>query len=205
MPHPRLSLVAALLALAACRADARPASPAAAARAPRPGAVIDSAMPIAEALRRFRADLLRAPSGFENGAASRDSLVGRWVRAVEANDTAALEPLAINRAEFAYLYYPTDPQARPPYELPPGLMWFQMQERSRQGAFRLLREFGGEPLGYAGYRCDPQPQIQGPNRIWKGCVVRLARTAADTAEVRLFGAILEHGGRFAFLSYANDL
>ncbi|MFO7260624.1 MAG: hypothetical protein DIU52_005690 [bacterium] len=172
-------------------------------QAPAPAAVVDSVLPMEVALERFRSGLPE-PERLESGASDMETLVRRVVDALVRNDTLVFERLAVNRAEFAWLYFPTTRVAQPPYELPPALAWFQMQQRSRRGVFRALAEFGGVPLQYRGYRCDPEPTVEGGNRIWIGCRVELARPGGEPAAVRIFGAVLERDGRFAILSYDND-
>ena len=168
-----------------------------------PAVVVDSVMPMDVALARFREGLIE-PSALQGGAASRDELVEGIVRALEASDTAAFESLAVDRAEFAWLYFPDAPIARSPYELSPSLAWFRLQEGNRQGVFRALRDFGGRDLGYQGYRCAVTPVQEGENRLWTGCLVALTNGPAGAASVPLFASILERGGRFAVLSYGND-
>jgi hypothetical protein len=169
---------------------------------PAPG-VVDSIVPIAEALRRFRADLGPAP-GRLDGAPSRDALVRRFVRAVETSDTNALRAMTLSRAEFAYLYYPESPLSRPPYEEPPALLWFRVSEGSSTGIVRVLRRYGGRSLGYRSYACEPTPKREGANTLWERCRVRHVRAPGDTVEERLFGSVVARGGRFEFVSYAND-
>lgn len=170
---------------------------------------VDSALPMSELLRRFRAPLGAAPAGLLGGAPTRDSLVRLVVRAVARRDTATLVRAALSMAEFAYFYYPDNPRALPPYELPPHIMWLTMGAQSDKGLSRLLRQYGGTRLRLGGYQCDPRPQIQdgagGTERIWVRCAVTI-RTGRRTAETRaLFAAILEREGQFKILSYANDL
>ena len=118
---------AAIAALAAC------GSPDARADLPESGRVVDSILPREEALRRFREGLAPVDS-LAGGAGSRDELVAAFVRAIAAADTAAIARMAVSRAEFAYLYYPTAVEGKPPYDLEPGLMWFTLYERSNEGA-----------------------------------------------------------------------
>lgn len=92
-----------------------------------------------------------------------------------------------------------------PYELSPAFLWFYMQENSEKGIARALRRYGGRPLGYAGHRCETEPQVEGGNRIWTECIILRATTPADTIGERLFGSIVERDGRFKFVSYANSL
>ncbi len=187
----------ALVVIAAVACDRTP-QPAGAAPT-----VVDSILPTEVALGRFRKDLPE-PAGLTGGAGNRDTLVRRVIDALRTSDTLAFKRLAVSRAEWAWLYYPTNVLARPPYELPPALAWFHLQETNRKGVFRALRQFGGKPLQYQGYRCAPEPVVEGENRIWTGCVVTLAVGGERPADVRLFSSILERGGRVAILSYHND-
>lgn len=163
---------------------------------------VDSLIPRAEALRRFRAGIPPVDS-LAGGVATRDALVRRYVRALEQRDTVALRRLLLTRSEFAYLYYPTNPQGLPPYDLNPDLMWFMLSTGSEKGLTRALAELGGRQLGYRGYGCDSVPSRQGANTVWGPCLVHLAPTGEDSGSQRLFGLIVERGGRYKFVSYAN--
>ena len=171
----------------------------------RPGYIVDSILPVEEEIRRFQASLDRRPTAFANGATSRSELVRRFVHAVEANDTTAIARLVIDRAEFGYLVYPTSPNAAPPYRQSPGLVWLTRSAGTEKGANRLLTRYGGRRLGYAGYSCSGAADRQGENTIWAQCAVRVANTGGDTSTLRLFGPIVERGGRFKFLSLTNGL
>ena len=176
-----------------------------AARRAAAGAVhVDSAVSRSDELRRFRADLV-PPAGLTGGATSRDDLVRRYVHALERADTAALEALAIDRAEFAFLFYPTTPQGRPPYDLSPGLMWFMLQENSRRGLVHAIEERGGQPLGYVGYSCDRTPSREGKNTVVGPCLIRRRQSGRDEVQERLFGLIIERDHRFKLVSLANKL
>jgi hypothetical protein len=155
-------------------------------------------------LRRFQRESRRATT-LAGGAASRDELVAQFVRAVEANDTAALGRLVLSRGEFAYLYYPSSAQGRPPYDLSPDLMWFMMVERSNRGVSALVTERAGRPLGFVSYHCLGDSTVEGRNRLWGPCVVRRTQAPGDTVEERLFGPIVARDGRFKFVSYSNKL
>jgi hypothetical protein len=191
-------LGASVLALAAC------GSPDARADLPESGRVVDSILPREEALRRFREGLAPVDS-LAGGAGSRDELVAAFVRAIAAADTAAIARMAVSRAEFAYLYYPTAVEGKPPYDLEPGLMWFTLYERSNEGARDALKRYGGHPMHLLGYDCGKGEHREDRNTIYGPCAVRWRTQAGDTVSVRLFSKILERDGRFKFLSYANPL
>jgi hypothetical protein len=95
----------------------------------QPGDVIDSILPMEEHLRRFR-DGIPEVTALAGGATSRDTLVAQFMRAVEARDTAFFRGALLSRAEFGWLYAPNHKYAKPPYELPTGLFWFQLQQSS---------------------------------------------------------------------------
>ncbi len=180
---------------------------------------VDSILPPEVELQHFRAGIAQAPAGLEAGAPSREELVRRFVDALEAGDTLAITALAISRAEFAYLYYPSSQYARDPYRMSPALLWFMIGENSHKGSTRAVRRYGGRPLGYTGHRCDPEPRREGENLLWTGCVLlgatplearqpgatSLGAAPAAEAGVRLFGSIVERQGRFKFVSFANPL
>ena len=165
--------------------------------------VVDSVIPMDVALARFRTGM-EEPVALRGNVTSRDTLVARLMQALQVSDTLAFERLAVNRAEWAWLYYPTNVQSKPPYELPPALAWFQLQETNRKGVLRALRELGGHDIDLRGYGCNDEPTVEGENRIWAGCRVTLSRDGAEPVTIKLFGAILERGGVFEVLSYDND-
>ena len=193
-----LSLAAGACAPAAA-SDAGEAA-AAAAAAPQVG----GAPSLDSALADFRAPL-PVVTRLEGGAHSLDALVTRFVRAVERVDGDELRTIVVDRAEWAYLYYPGSVFTRRPTRQAAPLAWFLNVTESQKGLNRALDRFGGRPLGYVGHRCDPQPTLDGASRIWTGCVLRLAPAGGDTTELHLFGPVLERDGAFKLYSYKNDL
>lgn len=166
--------------------------------------VVDSILPVEEALRRFRATLPGdPPTSLSGGAPSRDALVARFVAAVEAADTAAFRDMLLTRAEFAWLYYPHTRFTAPPYELAPDLLWFQIENGTSRGFGRLLDRMGGRPVHADGYACPSEARAEGPNRLWEDCAVHLRPPGAEPRDLRLFGSILERGGVYKFVSYSN--
>ena len=193
-----LALVLLLALVPAAGCDQHPRE----ARADEPG-IVDSARSREEALAEFRSRIDTARA-LEHGAASRDELLERFVSALERRDTTALTRLALTPGEFGWLYYPTNPQALPPYDLEPGLMWFMIEGKSRQGLTRLLEQRAGAPLHYLGVTCEG-PNHQGENDVYGPCTVTRLRAPGDTVRERLFGLVMERGGQWKFVSYGNKL
>ncbi len=187
-----------LLLLAAC------AGPDSSSRAPTAGEErVDSAVPREEALRRFREGLPEVTT-LAGGAPSRDALVRAVVTALETRDSAALARLVLSRGEYAWLYYPTTAQGLPPYDLAPGLYWFMLEGRNRQGLAYLLTERAGAPLHSSGYDCGASVTREGANSLHGPCVVRRVQAAGDTVVERYFSQIIERGGRYKVLTYYGD-
>jgi hypothetical protein len=195
----RFSVIALCLSLGACATSDAPAADA----PQQPPVVVDSARPADESIRRFQAESGPAPAGLRGlPALSADALVARFASAVARADTAALAGMVMDRGEFAHFFYASSPQSRPPYELPPEILWMQITQQSDRGFRRMMQRFGGTTRVQAdGWRCAAE-QAQGADRVWSGCTVRV-RGAADS--LPLFGGIWKHGGAYKFVSYANAL
>lgn len=198
-------MVAAVAAFVAAGCD-RPAvaggrSPA---DIPAAGMKIDSILPPGEALRRFQSEL-PAVTELRDGPRGRDEIVSRFISAVERADTAAFESLALSKAEYGFLYYPSSVYSRKPYELPPDIAWLLNEQNGQKGATRVLRRLGGRGLHFGGYTCGATAR-EGENAFWRDCEVEYVDPATSRQVKRkLFGTIMERGGRYKFLSYANDL
>ena len=195
----KLMMLALLLSgVAGCNGPDARADPASA------GRVVDSALPRGEALRRFRERLTPVES-LTGGTKSGDELVAAYLAALAAVDSAALVRLGVTQAEFAWLYYPTTPMGRPPYDLEPGLMWFFQAQRSERGLSKALQLYGGRPMSLVDYDCGVEASHEGENMVYGPCTVRWRAAGEDTVAVRLFNQILERDGRFKILNYGNRL
>lgn len=201
-----------VLLLAACaRSDAaRPTARAAGAVVAdtahpwrKPGDKVDSILPMAEYLRRFRSGLAE-PGSLTGGATSPETLARRFLAAVTARDSAAFGKLLVSRAEFAWLVFPHHIYHDPPYELDPEIFWMRLTMGSGKGLGRTLEQYGGIPLTLLRLTCQPD-SLQakpGPVRFWGGCELRY-RAGERVETGQLFGSMVERDGRAKFLSYAN--
>lgn len=166
--------------------------------------VVDRIVPREEALRRFREGIPEI-TALTGGAASEERLVRSFVSALASRDTARLRDLAMTQAEYAWLYYPTNPEGMPPYDLSPSLLWFMLEGRGRKGLTAALERVGGKRLQYVSHACPGDPSVEGDNLIRGPCTIRLTVDEKGPYHVRLFGPILRRGERFKFVNYANKL
>lgn len=175
---------------------------------PEPAAqgVVDSIFPVEEEVRRFKAQLPgTAPTALAGGAASREDLARRLIRAIETRDSMVIRSLVLTPWEFIELYYPHTKYTKPPYKQSPQLLWFFIQQNSEKGIGRALDRFGGRPAGYQRVECLRPAVLEERNRLHEACVVRWSTAQGKPDPFKLFGTILERDGRFKFISYANDL
>jgi hypothetical protein len=195
------ALVAAL-ALAACAGETASAKAPEASTAAASGTVVDSVHSMDEELRRFTAGLGPAPTELAGGEATADALARRWLAALAAGDTAALRQMHVSRAEFAWLYWRDSHLSKPPYEMPPGLLWFSVEGESNAGIKRALAAYAGKRLAFESMACGNE-RVEGRIRIHQGCDVTF-RVDGKAETRRLFGNLLERGAQVKFLSYASD-
>ncbi len=164
---------------------------------------IDSILPPGEALRRFQSEL-PVVTQLDPAARGRDELVSEFIKALERTDSSALKKLALSKAEYAFLYFPSSVYSRKPYELPPDITWLLNDENSRKGSTRILQRVSGRDLRFGGYTCGTSVREQ-ENVFWRDCQVRYVDPASSRRVRRkLFGTIMQRGDRYKFLSYAND-
>jgi hypothetical protein len=165
---------------------------------------IDSIFPMEEEVRRFR-EGLEAPSGLSGGAPSLETLVDRYLRGLEAGDGEGIARMALDRAEFAYLYFPHTQYVEGPYELSPAFVWYQLGNRSSRGLTRALRLYEGETLHDVGVDCPEGRESFGDGWIHHGCAVLGELPTGEEVREVLFGSILELDGHFKFVGFANQL
>lgn len=195
----RAGLLLSLLAspsLLACRRG--PGQPLHAAR------IVDSVIPREVALARFRQGL-QEPAGLVDGAPSRDSLFRLALRALTERDTALIRRLTLSRAEFAWYYYPSNPQAYPPYDLDPQMMWFLLLGNSDNGLRRALHVYGGRSLRYRDGRCEGDSSVQAENVLWGPCSLGYEEPDGQRGEERLLKVVIRRGGAYKVVSWANKL
>lgn len=164
--------------------------------------VVDSALPRGVELARFRADLGPEVTELSHGFGTRDSLMDAFLKRLAARDTARLAELGLTKAEFAWIYYPSSPIGKPPYDLSPALMYFQFDGNNRKGFVHLLEERGGKDLKVVGYTCAA-PEKQEKNTVFAQCMVKRLQSPGDTLSELLFGGIIEHNGKYKLLNFAN--
>ena len=180
----------------------RPQMEAAAAEVPPSGGVVDSALPIAEHLRRFRSGL-DSTDRLRGGAPTPAVLARRFLRALAARDSAGLARMVLSRAEYGWVYYPSHIYHDPPYELDPNTFWMLIQANSGKGFVRLLRRYAGRELAFRHLRCTPSRNVRPPLREVERCTLDFDVDGTSESR-RMFGSIVGDATGYKFVSYANE-
>ncbi|MGK2963765.1 MAG: hypothetical protein ACSLFK_16715 [Gemmatimonadaceae bacterium] len=164
--------------------------------------VVDSILDPTEAAARFVQGVPRV-AALEGGASSAEELIEDFFEAIANGDSTAIARMAVSRAEYGFLYYPTSIYTGKPYELAPDIAWLLSSETSLKAARRLVRRLGGQQLNVSGWTCGNVKQ-EGLNTILSNCSVSLVQDQGRRTR-QLFQSLIERDGRVKFLSYAGDL
>ena len=149
----------------------------------------------------FTANLDERPTLLRGGASSLNALAERFVRGVQERDTAGIRSIHVSKAEFAYLVYPTHPQALPPYSLPPEVVWMMTESSSAKALDKIVAMGIRQGASIQSVVCEGVTS-QGKNRVHSGCVA-IAQESSRGEEIRIpLGPIIERDGRFKFASFA---
>jgi hypothetical protein len=168
-----------------------------------PGYVVDSILPRDEDLRRFRAAIPGPPpTALSGGRPSLRALMADYVAALAARDTAAVAALTVNRAEYAYLYFPDSQEEK--HGFPVAVAWLLSEEGSGKGVGRALERLGGTDARLVRADCGAAPKRQGRQAVWGPCRVTVRHRVGERT-LPLANAVVERGGQFKLVSGANEL
>ncbi|MCL4848942.1 MAG: hypothetical protein KJ066_20510 [Acidobacteria bacterium] len=145
-----------------------------------------------------------SPAPLEHTFESPEALAREVLKLVEFRDTHRLGQLALSEREFADLVWPELPASRPERNLPLDYVWTDLRTKSRAHLGRIAEQFGGRRYELVGV------SFRGETTTYRSYAVHrkaeLIVRAADGNEdrLRLFGSVLERGGRYKLFSFVVD-
>lgn len=146
----------------------------------------------------------RSPA-LEWGLDSPQAVAEAVVAALDARDRPALERLSVNEQEFRDLVWPRQPAARPERNIPWEYAWRSLAARSRyQLAGRLGEWVRGRRATVVGVTFAGETTDYGAYRVHRRSVVTLRDAAGRVETIRVFGSLIEQGGRYRVFSYVVD-
>ncbi len=144
-----------------------------------------------------------APVPLSPSFESKDAAVQAFLDALAARDAATLERLVVNQTEFLKHIWPELPAGRPEVGMPADRAWqdqhlknvgFLANVLSEHGGQRyelVAASFGGSPTTYGSFTVHPKTRLD-------------VRHNGQVIEVRLFGSMIESGGRWKIYSLVVD-
>jgi hypothetical protein len=127
------------------------------------------------------------------------------VTALNAGDIPALERLGVSEREFRQVVWPRQPAARPDRNVPWEFAWRSLAAKSRYQLRGRVAEWArGRGASIVGVTFTGETTDYGTYRIHRRSAVTLRGADGTLRTVRLFGSLIEQGGRFKVFSYVVD-
>lgn len=144
------------------------------------------------------------PSPLASTQPSSDALAREVLAALAQRNEGRLRELALNEEEFKRHVWPDLPAARPERNLPFSYVWGELRQKSEMALRQTLRTHGGLPYQLQGVRFAGQTTDHGHYRVHRETVLVVRDGEGKTSELRMFGSMLEMGGRWKVFSYVVD-
>lgn len=135
---------------------------------------------------------------------SPEALARAVLDAVAARDAEALRRLALTEQEFADHVWPGLPAARPERNLPRSYVWGDLRQKSESYLALTLHDLGGRRLSLLRLSFAGETTDHGTYKVHRKSLLRVRDQEGAERELRVFGSVLEQGGRFKVFSYVVD-
>jgi len=134
---------------------------------------------------------------------TRDAVVETFLKALAARDVPALQSLAVGETEFRKYIWPSLPASAEQVGMPDDYVWRDTAMRNAGFLAQLLSDHGGfeyrlVAVSFAGDTTD-----YGPFRVHRKTSLDV-RGPAGAETLRLFGSMVESGGRWKIYSFVVD-
>lgn len=135
--------------------------------------------------------------------ASKDAAVTAFLQALAARDRDTLLAQAVSETEFLKHIWPQLPASRPDIGMPADRAWAEQAQRNANFLSQTLAEHGGRRYELVA------ASFEGPATPYDGFVIHRKtrldiRDESGVREVRLFGSMIESGGRWKIYSFVVD-
>lgn len=144
----------------------------------------------------------RAP--LPNSHESADALSRAVLAAIESRDVDALHALALNKGEFAEDVWPELPAARPERNLSSSFVWGDLHQKSNITLRDTLAAHGGKKYEFVSIRFLGEMTPYRSYRVHRESELTVKDGEGNERLLRLFGSVIEKGGRYKVFSYVID-
>lgn len=144
------------------------------------------------------------PLPLSGGAATPQELAAQVLAAFAAGDRARLVEMGLSEDEFRRNVWPHLPAARPERNLPFDYVWGDLRQKSLNSLDQALARVRGETLALQAISFRGDTSQYGTATIRRESVLVVRGSDGTVREVRLFGSLIEQGGRCKVFSYVTD-
>ncbi len=134
---------------------------------------------------------------------SKDAAVTAFLQALAARDTNALSQQVVNETEFLKHIWPALPASRPDVGMPAERAWAEQSQRNATFLAQTLAQHGGQRLELVAVSFGSPATTYGSFTIHPEATLDV-RDTGGVREVRLFGSMIESGGRWKIYSFVVD-
>jgi hypothetical protein len=139
-----------------------------------------------------------------NASDSPEALARAVLTAIEARDADALRALALNKDEFTEHVWPELPAARPERNLSPSFVWGDLNQKSGIMLRDTLAAHGGKKYEFIGIRFLGETTDYNSYRVRRESELTVKDGDGNERSIRVFGSMIEMGGRYKVFSYVID-
>lgn len=134
---------------------------------------------------------------------SKDAVVEAFLRALAARDRPALEALALSEPEFRKHIWPALPASADNVGMPLDYAWRDTAQKNAGHLAQLLAEYGGREYRLLAVTFAGDTTDYGAYRVHRETTLDL-RSPNGPVTLRLFGSLVESGGRWKIYSFVVD-
>jgi len=124
--------------------------------------------------------------------------------ALAARDAGRLLDLALDEHEFRQVVWPELPSSRPEAGLPVEYAWGRLRLNSQSQLSMTIAVHGGRRYELVAVRLRGETTRYATLRVHRDSELVLREPSGALRTVRLFGSLLERGGRWKVFSYVVD-
>jgi hypothetical protein len=135
---------------------------------------------------------------------SPEALARAVLVAIERRDAEALNNLALNEDEFREHVWPELPASRPERNLPLSYVWGDLHQKSNAALGQTLARHGGRKYELRAVRFTGEATEYSSYRVMRKSEVTVRDPQGGEQNLRVFGSVIEKGGRFKVFSYVTE-
>jgi len=155
------------------------------------------------ALGTFGCGASSAPIPFAPAFSSKDAVVEAALQALSARDASTLASLAVSESEFRKHIWPGLPASAPKVGMPLEYLWAETSQKNASYLTQLLAEHGGRDYRLVAVSFGGETTDYGRFRVHRETTLDV-RGPAGPVTLRLFGSLVESGGRWKIYSFVVD-